>query len=117
MKRTGQSSGGHWAVERLSFRSPEPCRRRVRKRRIPLPRQTRGRDLDAFISFRVAEPASPEAVFFPTEPETRKSKLLRLLQRMLWVGAIILGLIVFGDFLMRFFREAPLAWPSINGRF
>lgn len=87
----------------------------MRKRRVPLPRQTRGRDLEAFVSYRTA--VEPETPFMAQRrgPESKKSPYPVLL--VLWACVIIVGLILFGDLLARFFREAPFAWPSINGAF
>jgi hypothetical protein len=117
MKRISQCSVDHWAVERLSFRDPNVRRQRVRMRRFPLPRQTRGLDLDVVISFGSIEGAPTQAVASPTAPEVEGSKSVRLVRPLLWICVIILGLILFGDWIVRFIREAPLAWPSLNGRF
>jgi len=114
MKRASRCSVDHWAIDRLSFRGPASHRQHVRKRRIPLPRQTRGRELDAFVSYGTDEPAPPTTVE-KIEPETSTSSYL--FRRVLWACVIILGLILFGDLLARFLREAPFAWPSINGGF
>jgi len=114
MKRTKRCSVEHWAIDRLSFRSFRPRRQQVRKRRIPLPRQTRGLELDAFGSYGVREMAPlsrPQAI------EREASKSPQLVGRVLWICVIILGLILFGDLITRFFREAAFAWPSINGAF
>jgi hypothetical protein len=115
MKRTSRCSVDQWAIGRLSFRSLNSRRQRMRKRRIPLPRQTRGRDLEAFVSYRTAvEPETP-SMAQRSAPET--NKLPGAIRLVLWICVIIAGLILFGDLLARFFHEAPFAWPSINGEF
>jgi hypothetical protein len=114
MKRTSRCSVDHWAIDRLSFRSLNARRQHKRKRRIPLPRQTRGRDLEAFVSYRTVE---TETSTIARGAETDNGKSPYLLRGVLWVCVIIAGLILFGDLLARFFREAPFAWPSINGGF
>ena len=81
---------------------------------MPLPRQARGRELDVFVSYETAEPTQ-RSTTEQIEPAT--SRLPQLLRCLLWVCVIILSLILFGDFLARFIREAPFAWPSINGGF
>lgn len=114
MKRASRCSVDYWAIDRLSFRSPRFHRQRVRKRRFPLPRQTRGRDLDVDISYRVIEPGPAEAASPSTAPEIEGSKFPVLVRGALWICVIISGLILFGDWVSRFVREAPFAWPSIN---
>ena len=99
------------------------CHRR--KRRFPIPRQALGLDLDLLFPYGVPiiEPATakPSSTLdatdacATTEPAEETDKKPRLVRSVLWTCIIILLLILFRDWFVRFFHESPFAWPSING--
>lgn len=123
MKRS-RCSAGPWAIRRLAFSSSAPhSRPRIRKRRFPLPREARGRDVTLLyhIGDSVAADSTEAAALAPArsmKPDAgRIARAARGVCWALWICALIVGLLVFGDFIVRFAREAPFAWPSINGGF
>lgn len=124
MKRTGRCTADQWAVERLSYGSKTelPHRRHRRKRRFHVPRQALGLDLEEW-SPQCPIPAikTEPPVTTPTAADqaaevlnAEAERIPRMIRRVLWTCVILLALILCRDGIVKFFREAPFAWPSLN---
>jgi hypothetical protein len=121
------------------------CGRRVRKRRYHIPRQALGLDFFQWHRVGDIEPlstahsaallplvtplplparsSSPKQPITPVEAvkiaeaefQLDRERLQTLCRRAIWTCLILLFIILFRDWILLFFCEAPYAWPSING--
>lgn len=124
MKRTDRCTAEPWAVGRLHYGSKSglPHRRRHRERRFHVPRQALGLDLKEWSlhcpvpAVKTDPPATePTAADQANEAIAKEAERLpRMIRQVLWTCVIVLVLILCRDGIVRIFREAPFAWPSLD---